>query len=481
MKRAISCCGFLALSASAVFAQSPTFVRSDYPFLGNTHVVADFNGDGRLDLAGSTASGVAIMLGNGDGTFQPKVEYPVAGQAQDLAAADFNSDGRVDLAVTIDDPRIGLSLLTGNGNGTFNAPINFANSSGFDGPAIIATDLDNDGRADVVIGHQIACFTAPCRVAQSITVMRGNGDGTFQAPQEITVGSGTAEIAVGDFNRDGLRDLALASDSSRVYILLGLGNGTFNKQPTLTLTPDTLGVDATDIDVADLNGDTIEDLVVAIALNGSRTAILIGNGDGTFRAPSIITEPRLRIPQYQAVADYNRDGALDLALSLGMGSEGLMEIRNGNGDGTFQAPVVYLVPPPPSSISGGAIATADFNADGKPDLALAVTGASPALIVLRNATGSAPPPPPPPPATKATLTVTATGRSGERITSSPSGINVLVGTTGSASFTTGTSITLSVSNGREAVWSGACSSGGNRRRTCTFTLKANASVTASIR
>jgi hypothetical protein len=80
-----------------------------------------------------------------------------------------------------------------------------------------------------------------------------------------------------------------------------------------------------------------------------------------------------------------------------------------------------------------------------------------------------------------TLTVTATGRSGERITSSPTGVNVAVGSSGSASFAAGTGITLSVSNGRDAVWSGACSSGGNKRRTCTFTLNATASVTANVR
>ena len=88
--------------------------------------------------------------------------------------------------------------------------------------------------------------------------------------------------------------------------------------------------------------------------------------------------------------------------------------------------------------------------------------------------------PPPPPGQAATLTVTATGRSGERVTSSPAGINVAVGSTGSASFTTGTSITLAVSNGRDAIWSGACSSGGDKTKTCTFTLNAAASVTANV-
>ena len=95
-----------------------------------------------------------------------------------------------------------------------------------------------------------------------------------------------------------------------------------------------------------------------------------------------------------------------------------------------------------------------------------------------NPSGS--PPPPPPPGQTATLTVTATGRSGQRVTSSPAGINVAVGSTGSASFTTGTSITLSVSNGRDAIWSGACSSGGSKRRTCTFTFTGAGSVTANV-
>jgi hypothetical protein len=97
------------------------------------------------------------------------------------------------------------------------------------------------------------------------------------------------------------------------------------------------------------------------------------------------------------------------------------------------------------------------------------------VVITVNPAGSPPPPPP-----TATVTVTATGRSGERVTSSPSGLNVQVGTSGSASFTTGSAITLSVSNGRDAIWSGACSSGGSKRRSCTFTPTANAAVTASV-
>ena len=386
--------GVLSVPLVSAYGQSATFSRTDYPFLGNNQIAADFNADGIPDLAGCGLSSASIMLGNSNGTFGPQVQFPTGGTSQDLAAGDFNSDGRLDLAISINEPNISLSLLTGNGDGTFNAPVHFPNTSGFDSPAIVATDLDNDTRLDVVLAHAITCRTAPCIIGRTITVFLGIGDGTFQPPFEMEVGIGMSRIAVGDFNQDRIKDLAIAGDSSRLYLLLGVGNGTFLQQPTITLTADTFGVDATDVDVGDFNRDTLPDLVVALPLNGSRTAILLGNGDGTFRTPSIITEPAQRNPQYQVVADFNRDGFEDIAITLGWGVEGHMEILAGNGDGTFRSPVLYLVPSTNTSTGGGKIVTDDFNRDGKPDIALSIIGASISLVGLVNSTGAAPPPPP---------------------------------------------------------------------------------------
>ena len=387
--------------AAAQSTQSPTFTIQSYPLLGNSHIAVDVNGDGILDLAGPGASGAAVMLGNADGTFRARVNYPTGGQTQDLAAGDFNSDGKQDLAVTINSPQISLSLLTGNGDGTFNPPLNFPNTTGFDAPVIVAADVNNDTRLDLLIAHTLACFTAPCVSSDDLTIMLGNGDGTFQSSQ-MDVGIGMSEIAVGDFNRDGFKDLAMSGSSARLYLLRGNGDGTFVQQPTQTLIPgeNHLGEDGTDIDVGDFNRDSIQDLVVAVSLNGSRTVILIGNGDGTFRPPHIITEPEIRIPHYQAVADYNGDGSQDLALSLGWGFQGMIEILKGNGDGTFQPLVLYDPAPADSSTAGGDLVAGDFNRDGRPDLALQVRGAFPALHILINTTngGTAPPTPTPLPA-----------------------------------------------------------------------------------
>src|SRR5215216_2180563 len=399
----VALCMFIRFTSTppvaAQSSQSATFTNFTYPILGNTHVAVDLNGDGRLDLAGSGANTGAVMLNNGNGTFQAKITYPVAGQSQDVAAGDFNSDGRMDLVVTINTPQISLSLLLGNGDGTFNAAINFPNTSGFDSPDVVATDLNNDGKLDVVILHSIACFTAPCVAAEVITVMLGNGDGTFQT-RELAAPQHMHAMEAGDFNRDGIKDLAIGSENTKLHILLGAGDGTFVRQPEMTLIPGgDLFSACNDVDVADFNRDTIQDLVIPLG-NGNGNVVLLGNGDGTFRQSFRITENATSAPLNVAVADFNLDGVQDIARAMADGTFGLMEIANGNGDGTFQAPVRYLAPPDRSSLGGIFITASDFNGDSKPDVALRVAGSSTFLNVLINTTGggTAPPTPPPPPA-----------------------------------------------------------------------------------
>ena len=385
--------------AGAQSTGSATFVTFNYPFFGGTHTAVDLNGDGRLDLAGSAQNSAAVMLNNGDGTFQPKVQYPVAGPAQAVAAGDFNGDGRIDVVVTINSPQVSLALLPGNGDGTLNAPLHFPNTSGFDSPDVVAADLNRDGRLDVVLLHMIACFTAPCVAAEVITVMLGNGDGTFQT-RDLAAPQHMHAMEEGDFNRDGIPDLAIGSENTKLHILLGAGDGTFVRQPEMTLVPGgDLFSAVNDVDVADFNRDTIQDLVLPLG-NGNGNVVLLGNGDGTFRQSFRITQNATSAPLNLAVADFNRDGLQDIARAMGDGTFGLMEIANGNGDGTFQAPVRYLVPPNQSSLGGIFITASDFSGDSKPDVALAVGGASAFLNVLINTTGGggAPPTPTPPPA-----------------------------------------------------------------------------------
>jgi FG-GAP-like repeat len=162
-------------------------------------------------------------------------------------------------------------------------------------------------------------------------------------------------------------------------------------------------------------------------------------------------------------ADFNGDGRLDIA---GQGAQAAAVLLN-RGDGSFGARVDYPV-------AGATSATFPVGTSSvAASTAVTISGAYGGTT--RSATLTVTPP-----ATLVRLTVTATGRSGERITSSPTGINVSVGSTGSAPFPTGTSITLSASNGRDVIWSGACSSGGAKARNCTFTISGNASVTGNV-
>ena len=284
MLAAILVATLVAGGGATAATNAPTFARADYPLFGNNYVAGDFNGDGSLDLAGAEGPAAKVRLNNGAGTFgarswitRSEVRARTLRPATSTATEDSTSSSPSTTR------RSASRCSRGNGDGTFGAPVNFPNTSGFDSPAVAAVDLNNDGKLDVVVAHQIACYTAPCVASEVISVMIGNGDGTFQPSREIQVGRGMSEIAVGDYNRDGFKDLAIAGTQGQVYRLHGVGDGTFVQQPTLTAVVDPSFIPVTDIDVADFNGDSIQDLVAAVPHNGSRTAILIGNADGTFR------------------------------------------------------------------------------------------------------------------------------------------------------------------------------------------------------
>jgi hypothetical protein len=377
------------LCVSAASAQSATFVGRDYPEVGNNHVAADFNGDGKPDLA-VTGTVVRVSLNNGDGTLRPAGQYPVGNSPQDIATGDLNGDGRLDLVVTNNDQQTGLSVLLGNGDGTFAAAINIPNDTGLDAPSLALADFDHDSRLDVVVAHQISCFTAPCVIGTSVSLWRGIGDGTFQPAQQITVGRGPTKIATADFNGDGNTDLGIAAINGNVFVLLGNGDGTFRQLPDLTIVA---GIDNTDIDPADFNGDGIKDLVVA-ADSDHRTVVLLGNGDGTFRVSASILDNLQERPGQQTVADFNgdtfQDVAIGMSLCCSLNGDGAVGILYGNADGTFKPVVRYLVPGFTISNAGGVLVASDFNGDGKQDIAVQIRGNNPGLTIMLNSTGTVP-------------------------------------------------------------------------------------------
>ena len=384
---------FMAVCAWQAAAQAPTFSKLVTPAMGNP-ITADFNGDGRLDLAGGVGQGVAVALGNGNGTFQPYTVFPAASYTQNFVAGDFNSDGRQDIIATINSRQFNLSLLIGNGDGTFLPPVNFANTLGADSASIIAADLNNDVRLDVVILHTSTCNEINCTPSNLMTVMLGNGNGTFQTPQNIAVDLGMSDVEVGDFNRDGLKDLAIAAYNAQVYILFGVGNGTFTRQPNIRVvapTTDPLFSNAQSIKQADFNADGIDDLAVTLPTN-NHTTVLIGKADGTFKPPLILITTQFRDPQFLTVGDFNLDGKLDIAEGLAWAYGGIVSIWTGIGDGTFRQPVFYFPVPPDQNIAAGDVIMGDFNGDTRPDLTFQEIGTGTNIEILLNTTQSTPAP-----------------------------------------------------------------------------------------
>ena len=282
-----------------------------------------------------------------------------------MVTGDFNGDGNLDMAVTNSDSNT-LTLLLGNGDGTFTArQDNLAPGNSF--MAIAAGDFNGDGKLDLAATNSNS---------NTVTILLGNGDGTFKAAQDISAIDSPYAIATGDFNGDGYLDLAVVNHgSSTVTMLLGNGDGTFTKQGSAAT-----GTGPIALGVGDFNRDGIADLAVVNA--GSNTVtILLGKGDGTFTpAPNGLTTGQS--PASIALGDYNGDGNLDLAVAKSGSAN--VTIALGNGDGTFTP----TQNGPSTGSQPQAIVACDFIGDGNLDLAVVNSGNASVTILLGDGKGA---------------------------------------------------------------------------------------------
>jgi uncharacterized protein YuzB (UPF0349 family) len=332
-------------------------------------VITDANGDGRPDLivANCFSENVAILSGNGDGTFQRPVVYSVGDRAASVAVSDLNHDGKVDIVLG---KNAAVGVLLGNGDGTFQPTVNYFSSSMLANSIAIA-DLNNDSNPDVVVE---GCTSCGGRSNDVVAVLLGNGDGTFRSAVTYDPGGGeyingayelgAQSVAIADMNGDGKLDLLVANlmtcsscANGSVGVLLGNGDGTFRT----AMTSPSFGYYAFSIAVLDANGDGVPDVVVANQASWSIT-VLLGNGDGSLRLAGTYNPGGP--PNSIEVADVNGDGKPDLLVANSYNIPLEIAVMLGNGDGTFQSPVLY----DSGAIEAVSVAFADLAGEGMPDL-----------------------------------------------------------------------------------------------------------------
>jgi hypothetical protein len=356
----------------------------------------DFNGDGTLDLvsANGVSNDISLLLGNGDGSFRAPPSFLVEadGARRGMVAADFNGDGQADVAVASGKTNSIYVLLAKPSGGGFLPAVHYDVAGAPAFPFVIpgAGDLNGDGRPDLIQGSSVLLNNGDCtfragmpiaavgssviadlngdgkadvitqRNDRAIVWLRGNGDGTFQAPAVIASPGRFVSIVTGDLNQDGKIDLLLNPSPGKVGVLLGKGDGTL--QP---MTVYSVGGTDVFLTVADINRDGHPDVVFSGAYLGE----LFGKGDGTLKAP---TGLGLAIGSTPIVADTNNDGNPDLVFTHFANSAA---VKLGNGDGTFGPPIHY-----PAGVNASAALVADVTGDGKPDIV--TTGSEPRGSVL---------------------------------------------------------------------------------------------------
>ena len=334
--------------------------------------VADFNGDGKMDIAFNILQPVpqgGVLLGNGDATFRLALplSYPTTGP---LLVGDFNGDGKPDLVFA----NTTATVYLGNGDGTFGSPINVSACSGTSAGGVVTDvavqvgDFNRDGRTDILCGT---------------SVLLSNGDGSFSAAGVAGTAPMETVVLVADFNGDGVPDVLLRGISGNLAVVLGRGDGTFGSELALNyaLPPNTYRKFL----AGDFNGDGKIDLIDFSTGNGY-IDFLQGNGDGTFGNPIQTDISGSPTPgDMTATGDFNQDGKLDFVAGDA--------VFGGNGDGTFRFPVFFgptasqcqdvetLDPIFPFSCpyAHGSTAVGDFNGDGLPDLVAYVVNEFPMM------------------------------------------------------------------------------------------------------
>jgi len=211
-------------NGDGTFKPEQTFATGNYPF---SVAISDVNGDGKSDLvvANAHANNVGVLLGNGDGTFQAQQTFATGANPDPVTVADVNGDGKPDLILANDTLSGSVSVLLGNGNGTFQAQQTFA--TGTRPFSVVVSDLNGDGRPDLLVAN----YGTPQQAGYTVSVLLGNGDGTFQSQQTFATGTRPDSVAVADLNEDGRPDILVANFSSgTIGVLSGIANGNFTGQ-----------------------------------------------------------------------------------------------------------------------------------------------------------------------------------------------------------------------------------------------------------